>query len=169
MSRIKTLLPLITLAALLLWPAIVLADDLTPDTCLSLDGMCYAANVVLDGTDSLTNPDGTAMAPWLTPRDGTFTDFRNKITTALQTAGHPYGDGPFYYIAILCEEPTYEPCSTHYIEYDGNGQKTGDWTDPGIPPEVGVELPFSFLLGGGAVLGGLLLGVGIVLQRKAKS
>ena len=51
---------------------------------------------------------------------------------------------------------------------DNVGEVIDRWEDPGVPPIVGVEVPFSYLLGGGLFAGVLLLGVGIVLRRRAQ-
>lgn len=168
MSQIKKLLPIFVLAGLLLWPLAALASDLTPDTCLSLDGMCYASNTIHDGTETETDPDGTALAPWLVPRDGAMGDLRDNVVKALKNPSHSYGDGPFFFAAIWCEDGMDNGCDTTWTEFDRRGREVRTWTEPGTPPEVGVPMPFGYLLGGGVVLGGLLIGVGIILRRRAQ-
>ena len=163
MSRIKHLiLPLVLIMALLL-PLPVAAEDPTPDTCLSQTSKkCYASNQVLAGTDTETDADGTAMAPWLAPTDQDMLDLRNAISEALDDNG--YGEGPFYFAEIICYAGG--SCKTTWYEYDEDGEEVNRRTDSGIPPEVGVSLPFPYILGGGAFLGILLVGIGVFLRRR---
>lgn len=167
MPSIKRWLPYLVLMVALLWPIVVAAADPTPHTCLSTDGMCFAGNVIFDGTETETDADGTAMAPWLVADQSEADTLRNAMVAALQQS-HPYGDGPFYFAYIECLQNDELECTTLWWEYDWAGELIESREDPGVPPVVGVEVPFSYLLGGGVFAGVLLLGVGLVLRRRAR-
>jgi hypothetical protein len=161
MSQLKCLVPLLALIATLLWPLPAMAADPTPDTCLAEDGQCYASNSILDGTRTGYDADGTAMAPWLATTDQAMLNLRNAVSGALADDGY---DGAFF-AAIICSGGS---CQTTWYEYDEDGEEVRSWTDPGIPPEVGVGLPLPYVLGGGALLGVLLLSIGVALRRRAR-
>jgi len=162
MSRVKLLVPLVVLALSLLWPLAAAAADFDPSTCLELDGKCYAANEVLDDTNTATKADGTAMAPWLVITDEELDDVYAAVSEAVWSS---YGNG--YLALIICDAGG---CQTTWYRffYEDGKQKTTQWTDPGVPPEVGVDLPVPYILAGGALLGVLLVGTGIILRRKAQ-
>jgi len=164
MSRLGNLVLALALIVVLLWPLPAAAKDPTPDTCLKLDGKCYASNQVLAGTRTGTDADGTKMAPWLATTDQAMLDLRNAISDALADNG--YGKGPFFFIQVICDAGM---CKTTWYEYDKAGDEVRHWTEPGRPPEVGVPIPFPYVLGGGTLLGILLIGAGIVLRCKARS
>jgi hypothetical protein len=164
MSRPKSLILPLALTIALLWSLQAAAKDPTPNTCLELDGKCYASNQILPGTRTETDADGTAMAPWPATTDQEMLNLRNAVTNALDNNG--YGEEPFFFAQIICDAGG---CQTTWYKYDEEGQEIRHWADPGIPPEVGVSLPFPYILGGGAALGALLIGAGIVLRRKARS
>jgi hypothetical protein len=165
----KRWLPYLVLVVALLWPVVAAAKDLTPDTCLSDGGMCFAGTHIFDNTTTETDPDGTAMGPWLVPRDGEADELRNNMVAFLQNPAHLYGDGPFYFAFIKCRGENEEfECETLWWEYDSQGELLDRWEDPGVPPVVGVDVPFSYLMGGGVLAGVLLLGIGVVIRRRAR-
>ena len=163
MSRLRSLVLALALIVVLLWSLPAAAKDLTPNTCLKQGGKCYASNQVLAGTRTATDADGTAMAPWLATTDQAMLDLRNAVSEALEDNG--YGEGPFHFAQIICDV---HGCQTTWYKYNKEGQETKRWTVLGFPPEVGVPLPFPYVLGGGAVLGALLIGAGIALRRRAR-
>jgi hypothetical protein len=69
-----------------------------------------------------------------------------------------------YLKLITCREE----CAYVVYEYDETGDETAGEAEPGIPPEVGVPLPFPYILGGGVFLGVLLVGAGIILRRRTR-
>lgn len=161
MSQLKCLIPVLALIATLLWPVPAMAADPTPDTCLAQDGKCYASNQALGDTHTGSDADGTARAPWLATTDQEMLDLRNAVSGALADDGY---DGAFF-AEIICDAGG---CQTTWYEYDEDGEEVNSWTDPGVPPEVGVGLPLPYVLVGGAILGILLLGIGIVLRHRAR-
>jgi hypothetical protein len=101
------------------------------------------------------------MAPWLATTDQEILDLRNAVSDALADDGY---DEAFFAV-IICSGGS---CQTTWYEYDEDGEEVRSWTDPNIPPEVGVGVPLPYLLGGAAILGLLLLASGIVLRRRAR-
>jgi hypothetical protein len=159
MSRIRHLASFLILVAVLLWPLTVAAQDPDPITCLELDGKCYASNTVLPGTSTPGN--GTITAPWLVDTDQDMQDLHDAISNALADDGY---DGCFLAM-IICKAGD---CQTTWYEYDEDGKLVFPWwTEPGVP-RIGVSLPFPYILGSGVILGALLLGIGIVLRRRAR-
>lgn len=160
MSRVKRFSPLLVLVVALTWPLMTAAQD--PTTCLEADGKCYVTNAPYLSPSPPRN--GTSRAPWLVEgpnQDQDILDLRNTISEALSSNGY---EGAFLAV-IICQESS---CQTTWYEYDRSGEEVDHKIEPGIPAELGVPLPFPFILVGGACLGTLLVGTGILLRRRAR-
>ena len=167
MSR-KVWIPLCTLATILFLALPVYAEDPDPTTCLDLDGKCYVSNKIHPNTTSATSPDGTAMGPWVVTNiedDYATEPYRDAVAEAVYGGETENDEG--YLAVIVCT--AYGCRTTWYRFYFKDGQEAKKvWTDPGVPPEVGVSLPMPYLLGGGAFLGVLLVGTGVALRIRAR-
>jgi hypothetical protein len=149
----RNVLVLVTvLAVVLLGPASVLAQDITQ--CYP---ECYASNILIPGTG--TAEDGTNTDPFVLPTAA------ERLVLRQAMAAESAIDGPGSLTLITCTSPS--QCAYILYEYE-DGQEVAGEPQPGIPPEVGVKLPFPYLLGGGALVGVLLVGVGVVLWRKGR-
>ena len=165
MSR-KVWIPLFVLTLILTQSLSVFAADPDPTQCLDEYGKCYVSNTIHAGT----NPDienGTTTSPWIitdTDDENATQPYRDAVSEAVY--GGDYDRGAL--AVIVCDS---SGCTTTWYEYyiDDDGEEaTRTWTEPTAPPEVGVNVPFSYLLGGGAFLGVLLIGAGVLLQVRAR-
>ena len=166
MSRLKLLVPLMVFAATLLWVLPALAEDPTP--CLtSAEKTCAATNNQNLGAGKTRN--GTLQAPWLvTASDqmaARLADVRNGLA-----AGN-YAAGSYFFNEISCPSSTttnYGSCSTTVFELDNKGNILKLSSQPGVPPQTGVDVPVPYILAGGALLAAALIAVGLVLRRRAQ-
>jgi LPXTG-motif cell wall-anchored protein len=96
---------------------------------------------------------GTYANPWACSTDAQTNDLINRICLDYY-GGHLYRLYSNYYIYYRIEwGGTTQRCTVTRTEY------------PGYPPNTGVDMPLPLLLGGGAALGILLVGAGLVLRR----
>ncbi|HKZ84531.1 MAG TPA: hypothetical protein VJ793_12820 [Anaerolineae bacterium] len=166
MSRLKLLVPLMVLAATLMWVLPALAEDPTP--CLtSADKTCAATNNQNLGAGKTRN--GTLEAPWLVTADDQMAARLAEVQGGL-AAGN-YAAGSYFFAEISCpSSPTYyyASCSTTWFELDNKGKLLKLRSEPGVPPKTGVDVPMPYVLAGGALLAVALIGVGLVLRRRAQ-
>jgi hypothetical protein len=156
MFRAKFLLPALILLMILLQPIPAVAQDRDFSACLP---KCYASDTVLTGT---TSPgDGTSKAPWIAPTEAERSQLRQEMANAVVDSGR---DGTL--VLIICQGAT--QCAHALYDYDVEGKERAQEPIPGIPPEVGVNVPFFYILGGGATLGLLLVGGGVLLWLRAR-
>ena len=144
-------------------------------------GRCYVTNdpaISAAGSayDSGAYRNGTSLTPWLLTgseavegpdQDLALLEFRWALYEPLVC--DQLGNGPYELIAILC---TGAQCTTSRCQfvYDQQGRVIVSCPpkEPGLPSEWGVALPFPYILTGGLLLGALLIGAGIYLQRRAR-
>lgn len=157
MLRLRFLVLFVVVALALSWVKPVVADDIPdPKTCLPT---CFVANQVLAGTN--TPGSGTAKAPWVISSE---TD-RTKLRTETFVNSVVISGTAASLTAVVCDNAG---CAYTVYNYDATGKITAGEPKPGIPPEIGVPLPFPYLLGGGLVLGAVLIGTGVVLRRRVR-
>ena len=172
MSRVKLLVPLIVLALSLLWPlAAIAADGPDPITCLP---DCYAYDYGAPGHTVPSSPDGTVRRPWYidTPKmpESDHPETWVKLNALRSEMGKAVKDR--YYkaslLAIVCSDTQPPNCSATLYTYFRSGTEQFQTLDVVDVPEVGVPLPFSYILSGIALLGVLLVGTGVFLRRRTK-
>jgi hypothetical protein len=154
MSRFKFLVLLLIMTVTLIWPLSALAQN--PDTCFP---ECYVSNYRIPGTTD--TQDGTNQSPWVAPTESERTALRQEVADYASDEGSPGS-----LTLITCSSAQATDCAYIVYEYDSEGSEHAQEAKPGIPPEVGVLVPFPYLLGGGLVLGVMLIGLGIVLRRR---
>lgn len=150
----KAFVLVVVLLAGLLWPTIVLAQN--PNTCLP---SCYAWNQAPAGGN------GTAMSPWRWNKsaDPDASSLRNLVLNAVQGKRN---SGTLE--VIDCNNARPPKCTATLYSYTRAGGKAV--TDVGeVPvPEVGVPIPFHYILGLGGLGALLLIGAGFILRRKTR-
>jgi len=152
MFRIKFLALLSILAATLLWPLQAAAQAPDPNACLP---DCYAYNKADPGGN------GTQGRPWGTTD---LAGLRQKMGSAVK--------GRRNYGALLvtnCDNAQPVKCTAILYTYLRDGSESSQSVGPVPVPSEGAPLPFPYVLGGTALLGVLLLGVGMTLRRRARN
>jgi hypothetical protein len=155
MSR-KALALSLVLVAGLLWPVAVLAANPNPNTCLPT---CYAWNQAPSGGN------GTRMSPWRWDKasDPNALKLRDPVKAAVKGSKYMFGTLQ----VIDCNDAKPPQCvATLYTV-----NRAGEWAQmdlgPVPVPEVGVPLPFHYILGLVALVALLLVGAGLLLRRRA--
>ena len=156
MSRIKFLIQLFVLAVILLWPLPVTAQDSEIDvTCLP---NCYASETTLPGKS--TPGDGTSLAPWIAKDDEEKLALRTAVSVAAKDEEISAS------LALITCDANGQNCSRILCEYDEDGLESCH--AKASIPDVGVPLPFPYVLGGGVLFGVLLISSGLILRRRAR-
>ena len=154
MSR-KVWIPLFVLVLSLLWSLPTAADGPDPNTCLP---SCYAYNRAPQGGS------GTQWSPWYWDKgaDQAASDLRELVGAAVKGRRN---SGTLEVIDCTADLTN---CTATVYTYTRSGNETSESIGPVPVPDVGVSVPFHYLLGGGAFLGALLVIAGIVLVRRAR-
>lgn len=148
----KALVLSVVLVAGLVWPAAVLAQN--PNTCLPT---CYAWN------HALSDGNGTAQSPWLWETEDDVDDLVDLMIAAVQ------GRRNFGTLQVIeCSDANPDQCVATLFTFTRAGGEPVI-TDLGVVPvpEVGVPLPFYYILIFAAIVAVLLVGVGVLMRRRA--
>ena len=154
MSRfsLRFLVLFLVLTVTLLWPLSVFAQDPRPNTCLP---SCYAYN------KALPEGDGTEQSPW--PTDD-LSGLRSKMAAAVQNTPPYYGT---LYVTT-CDDAQPPTCTAVLYTYDSDGNEESREMGEVPVPDVGVPIPFHYILGFGGLLAVLLVAAGLFLRRRAQ-
>ena len=151
MFRPKLAAPLLVLALSLAWALPVAAADPNPATCLP---NCYADNV------SPAGGTGTFSSPWR------YTDvnaLRNLVRDAV------VGKRPLGSLTVTtCDTAQPPKCVAVVYTYTRAGAATVTELGEVPNPTTGVPLPTPFVLGSVALLGALLLAMGMVTRTRLR-
>ena len=151
---------LFVLAATLLWPQPVAAQDPDPNTCLPA---CYAYNYP-NPSEIPSTRDGTERLPWLWDKtsDPNANSLRQKVEDAVK---HKRDSGTLLVIDCTGESLS---CTATLYTFRRDGTQRSEDQGPVPVPDVGVPLPFHYILVGILLLGILLIGAGVVLRRRTR-
>lgn len=178
MSKAAFSIALLVLLSFLLSPLPVAAQVPDPEDieCLiyatQAVPICFASDIVLDGYPTVG--DGSADAPWVVPNeddgvedDDDRGDLRRNMARGAQLEGKIWD-----LKVILCHN--IPGCQHNWYRYTPSAgddlatENVQGSNIPMLPPEVGVKLPFPYILGGGLLLGVVLVVTGVILRRRAR-
>lgn len=170
MSKTVCSIALLVLLAFLVGPLLVAAQVPDPDDieCLTYGTqavpICFASDIPLDGSPAVG--DGSASEPWIVPDENDRADLRDNVARAVQLEGEIWD-----LKIIFCDG--IPGCQYNWYRYtpsDGDlaTETVKGSNEPGLPPEVGVEIPFPYILGGGLLLGTVLVVAGVILRHRAR-
>ena len=154
MSRFKFLVLLFLMAITFVWPATAAAQD--PSTCLPA---CFAYN--LGSSDG----DGTEMNPWFWDK------VNDPDALLLRTAMLEAVEGRRSYGALQvtdCNDADPPQCTATLYIYDRRGNETSQDLGEVSVPDVGVPLPFFYILIFGALLAAVLIAVGLMVRHRGQ-
>lgn len=155
MFRFKFQAMLVALAIFFLWPSIAAAADPNPRDC---NYNCYAYN------RASFSGDGTEETPWLW--DKANDPYASRLRTIMGQAVR--GKRSRGYLNVTdCTGADQDQCKATLYIYDRNGNETSQVGIVSIP-DVGVPLPFHFILIFGALLAVLLVAGGLFLRRRTQ-
>jgi hypothetical protein len=154
MSR-KAVVPLLVLVLSLLWSLPSAAADRDPNTCLP---SCYAYN------QAPTDGDGTKQFPWKWNKDdpNDLSALRDAMARAVENRLNSAT------LEVIDCTDDLTSCTAIVYTYTRSGDETAQPIGEVPVPDVGVSVPFPYFLGGGALLGALLVFVGIVFVRRGR-